>query len=155
MTEVQVVCESSELPDADALSAWAARAYDAVADGATGAELCIRVVDAEEGHALNLTYRGRDYATNVLSFPADLPIEDVCLLGDIVLCAPVVTREAVAQGKSLAAHYAHLVVHGVLHLLGFDHEEEAAATRMEAQEIAILGQYGIANPFELDAAQDG
>lgn len=112
------------------------------------AELCLRLVDAEEGRGLNRDYRGRDYATNVLSFPAELPPGlKLPLLGDLVLCAPVVAREAVEQGKPLAAHYAHLTVHGVLHLLGYDHMAPAQAEAMEAEERRILAGLGIADPY--------
>lgn len=112
------------------------------------AALSIRVVDASEGRALNRDYRHKDYATNVLSFPVELP-EGVAVdwLGDLVLCAPVVAQEASEQGKTLRAHYAHLVVHGVLHLLGFDHENERDAERMEAEERRILARLGIADPY--------
>src|SRR5579885_2148787 len=97
------------------------------------AEVSLRIVGAREGRAVNHRYRGRDYATNVLSFPAELPqgIKSP-LLGDIVICAPFVAREAREQGKSVRDHYAHLTVHGVLHLLGFDHQNEGDATKMEA-----------------------
>lgn len=113
------------------------------------ADLAIRVVDEREGRALNRHYRGKDGATNVLSFPAELP-EGVKLpvLGDIVMCAPVIAREARAQGKELAAHYAHLTVHGVLHLLGLDHIEDEEADAMEAMEARALAALGIANPYE-------
>ena len=112
------------------------------------AELSLRLVDADEGQALNRDYRGKDYATNVLSFPAELPPGlKLPLLGDLVLCAPVVAREAAEQGKPLAAHYAHLTVHGVLHLLGYDHMAEAEAERMEAEERRILAGLGIADPY--------
>ena len=99
------------------------------------ADLAIRIVDEREGQALNRHYRGKDYATNVLSFPAELP-EGVKLplLGDLVICAPVVAREAAEQGKPVAAHYAHLTVHGVLHLLGWDHEHDKDAEAMEQLE---------------------
>ena len=100
----------------------------------------MRFVDAIEGRALNAEYRGRDYATNVLTFVYD---DDAPRAGDIVLCAPVVRKEADAQGKSLAAHYAHLVVHGMLHLQGYDHERAADAAAMEARETAILAGLGI------------
>jgi probable rRNA maturation factor len=112
------------------------------------ADLAVRLVDEAEGRALNAHYRGKDYATNVLSFPAELP-EGVTLplLGDIVLCAPVVAREAAEQGKPLAAHYAHLVVHGCLHLLGFDHENDRDARLMEGTEREILAALGIADPY--------
>ena len=112
------------------------------------ADIAIRVVDEREGRSLNHHYRGKDYATNVLSFPAELP-EGVALplLGDLVICAPVVAREAAEQGKPLNAHYAHLTVHGVLHLLGLDHEDEREAEAMEAIERAILAELGHADPY--------
>ncbi len=112
------------------------------------ADIAIRVVDEREGRRLNHHYRGKDYATNVLSFPAELP-EGVTLplLGDLVICAPVVVREAAEQGKPLNAHYAHLTVHGVLHLLGLDHEDEREAEAMEAIERAILAELGHADPY--------
>lgn len=106
--------------------------------------LTIRIVDAEEGQLLNATYRGKDYATNVLTFPLT---EYPQLMGDIVICAPVIAREAAEQGKSLAAHYAHMTVHGVLHLHGYDHETDAQAVLMEAMEIAAMKKLGFANPY--------
>ncbi|KAF1009573.1 MAG: Endoribonuclease YbeY [Luteibacter sp.] len=113
-------------------------------------EVSIRIVEADEGQALNLQYRGRDYATNVLSFPVDLPPGvDLPLLGDLVICAPVVTREAAEQGKKAADHWAHLTIHGTLHLLGFDHIEDAEAEEMEALETRILAGLGIADPYEV------
>ncbi|TVS17255.1 MAG: rRNA maturation RNase YbeY [Gammaproteobacteria bacterium] len=112
------------------------------------AELVIRIVDADEGRALNAAWRGREKATNVLSFPADLPADlGLPVLGDLVLCAPVVASEAAEQGKPLADHYAHLTVHGVLHLLGYDHEQDADAERMEAEERRILAGLGIPDPY--------
>jgi len=112
------------------------------------AELSIRIVGTREGRTLNRTYRGKDYATNVLSFPTDLPPGvRLPLLGDIAICAPVVRREAAEQGKVVAHHWAHLTVHGVLHLLGYDHIEEAEAEKMEALETRVLKGLGIANPY--------
>ena len=116
------------------------------------ADLAIRIVDTAEGQALNRHYRGKDYATNVLSFPADLPEglpEGVRLplLGDLVICAPVVAREAAEQGKPLAAHYAHLTVHGALHLLGWDHEDDREAEAMEQLEREILAGLGLPDPY--------
>ncbi len=113
------------------------------------ADIAIRVVDEKEGRALNKHYRGKDYATNVLSFPAELP-EGVTLpvLGDLVICAPVVAKEAVDQGKPLAAHYAHLTIHGVLHLLGLDHDNDTEALVMEAIEREILADMGYPDPYQ-------
>ena len=107
-------------------------------------EITIRIVSKQEGCHLNNTYRGKDYATNVLTFPL---AETPHLMGDIVICAPVVMAEAAAQNKSLEAHFAHLTVHGVLHLHGYDHEIEAQAELMESLEITILQKLGYANPY--------
>nr|WP_223247446.1 rRNA maturation RNase YbeY [Sulfuriferula sp. AH1] len=108
------------------------------------AEITIRIVNEAEGRQLNRDYRHKDYATNVLSFVYETaPV----VLGDLVLCAPVVTREALEQDKSAIAHYAHLIVHGVLHLQGYDHENDADAAVMEAREIEIVTGLGFANPY--------
>ena len=112
------------------------------------ADLAIRIVDEREGQALNRHYRGKDYATNVLSFPAELPDGvKLPLLGDLVICAPVVAREAAEQGKPVAAHYAHLTVHGVLHLLGWDHEHDKDAEAMEQLEREVLAELGLPDPY--------
>ncbi|MBC6941894.1 MAG: rRNA maturation RNase YbeY [Xanthomonadales bacterium] len=112
------------------------------------AHLAIVVVGSAEGRAFNRRYRGRDYATNVLSFPYErLPGDRSGLLGDLVICAPVVAREAREQRKPVREHYAHLTIHGVLHLLGHDHEEDAEAERMEALERRILATLGITDPY--------
>ncbi len=111
------------------------------------AELTLRIVNAAEGRKLNGGFRGKDYATNVLTFIYHEPRADL-LLGDIVLCAPVVNREAREQGKALSAHYAHLTVHGVLHLAGFEHENECEAKVMEAREKKIVMGLGFADPYE-------
>jgi len=116
------------------------------------ADLAIRIVGSKEGRALNKHYRGKDYATNVLSFPAELPEGlpkgvKLPLLGDLVLCAPVIARETKEQGKPLAAHYAHLTVHGALHLLGWDHEDAREAECMEQLEREILAGLGLPDPY--------
>ncbi|OOG54589.1 rRNA maturation RNase YbeY [Rhodanobacter sp. B05] len=110
--------------------------------------LAIRLVDIGEGRALNRDYRGKDYATNVLSFPVELPPGVALpLIGDLAICAPVVQREAAEQGKAVRDHWAHLTIHGVLHLLGHDHVDERDATIMEALETRILAGLGIADPY--------
>ena len=113
------------------------------------AQISLVVVDGAEGRALNRDYRGKDYATNVLSFALNEgdTVAGMPLFGDLVFCAPVVAREATEQGKSLEAHYAHLVVHGMLHLQGFDHEQDDEAEAMEALETVILGKLGYADPY--------
>jgi len=112
-------------------------------------ELTIRLVDEAEGRELNHTWRQKDYATNVLSFPADVPDEllDIPLLGDLVICVPVVAREAAEQGKPLEAHWAHLVIHGCLHLLGYDHIDDAEADEMETLERQLLAELGHPDPY--------
>lgn len=114
-------------------------------------EISVRLVDDAEMAQLNTTYRGKKGSTNVLSFPADLPAElNLPLLGDIVICAPVVAAEAAQQGKSASAHWAHMTIHGTLHLLGYDHIEEDDAATMEALESAILGQLNYSCPYNID-----
>jgi len=108
------------------------------------ATVTVRFVDAIEGRAINAEFRGKDYATNVLTFVYD---DEHPRAGDVVLCAPVVRREAAAQGKPLADHHAHLVVHGVLHMQGFDHERHVDAVLMEARETAILATLGVPDPY--------
>lgn len=133
------------LPSAVSFRKWAA----AAAQGRIlRADLAIRLVDTKEGRSLNRHYRGKDYPTNVLSFPAELPEGvNLPLLGDLVICAPVVAREAEEQGKPLTAHYAHLTIHGVLHLLGLDHEDEREAEAMELIEREILATMGLPDPY--------
>ena len=119
-------------------------------------ELSIRITDNDEAAALNQTYRAKAGATNVLSFPADVPTEiGSGLLGDLVICAPLVHREAAQQQKSEEAHWAHLVIHGVLHLLGHDHQVPAEAAQMEALEIDLLGHLGFPNPYDPGQPPEG
>lgn len=138
------VAEREHAPKAVDLRCWARAALRD-----RDIEVAVRLVGEHEGRALNLDYRGRDYATNVLTFTygEEAGGEDMPLYGDIVMCVPVVVREAAEQGKAVAAHFAHLMVHGMLHLQGFDHESEAEAEIMEALETEILAGLGIDNPY--------
>ena len=142
---LQVAADAEGLPSEAQLAQWAAAA---LAGHREEAELSVRIVDEAEGRELNHRYRGKDYATNVLSFPVELP-EGVALplLGDLVICAPVVSREATEQGKAPEAHWAHLTVHGVLHLLGYDHIEDEDAEVMEGLEREILAGLGYPDPY--------
>lgn len=148
--DLQIATDALGLPTGSDLDQWARAALEGRRERAT---LTIRIVDAAEGQALNRRFRGQDRPTNVLSFPFEAPpglpgvagIDD--LLGDLVICAPVVSREAIEQGKPEPAHWAHLVVHGVLHLLGFDHLTEPEAEAMEGLETAILDRLGFPPPY--------
>ena len=144
---VQYACHSDGLPLRPQLRRWARVALDV--DGKRGGQITVRFVDEEEGQALNRAYRGKDYATNVLSFPYELaPL----VWGDLVLCAPVIQREAAVQNKSLEAHFAHLIVHGILHLQGYDHEQsEDEARYMESQERKLLAALGYPDPYSGEA----
>ena len=136
---VQYACNKAGLPSRADFVRWARAAL------VGGGEITIRLVEPNEGQALNLEYRGKDYATNVLSFPYE--VEPVTI-GDLVICPQVVAREAAEQNKPLEAHYAHLTVHGMLHLQGWDHEEdEAEAEEMENEEREILAALGYPDPY--------
>lgn len=140
------------LPAAVSLRKWVAAALDG---RIREADVAIRIVGSKEGRALNRHYRGKDRATNVLSFPAEMPEGlpagmRLPLLGDIVLCAPVIAREAREQNKSLAAHYAHMTVHGALHLLGWDHDDATEAECMEHLEREILAGLGVGDPYRAE-----
>jgi probable rRNA maturation factor len=138
------------VPDEDDIRSWICDAVNAVLpDEASAREVSVRLVDDDEMADLNGRYRDKPQPTNVLSFPSELPDElELPLLGDIVICAPVVNREAEQQGKSPAAHWAHMTVHGTLHLLGYDHVENEDAQRMESLETRILATMGLPCPYE-------
>ena len=135
---VQRASRASHIPSDARLRRWSRAALP------RAAEVTVRYVGEAEGRRLNREYRGKDYATNVLTFVYQTAPR---LSGDVVICAPVVAREARAQGKDVAAHHAHLLVHGLLHLQGLDHERDADARRMEARERAILGRLGFPDPY--------
>ena len=139
---VQRASTVASIPKNKELKQWAIAALSAKIDEA---EVTIRIVDVSEMTELNTRYRHKQGPTNVLSFPFDIPP----LLGDIIICAEVVQREANEQHKSLEAHWAHMVVHGVLHLLGYDHEIENDALKMEAEEIIILSGLNFPNPYQI------
>jgi len=145
VVELQLVSEADEIPPASRFQRWAEAALEGRRDDA---ELVVRVVDEVESRQLNHDYRGMDKPTNVLSFPFDAPPGvDLDLIGDLVICAPVVQREAQEQGKSAEAHWAHITVHGVLHLLGYDHIEDDQADEMEALERTILAGLHFPDPY--------
>ncbi len=138
---VQVATRSRRLPALARLRRWARAAL------AQPAQVTLRIVGEREGESLNREFRHEPRATNVLTFCYD---QGGCLAGDVVLCAPVIAREARAQGKALDAHYAHLMVHGLLHLQGYDHEHARAARIMETREVAILQRLGFRNPYAME-----
>ena len=144
--EVQMASVMTGLPDDSVIIDWANSVRKLL--GTQSSEVCIRVVDETEGRALNAQYRQRDQPTNVLSFAADVEVPDLRLLGDIVICAPVVEQEASDQQKLLAHHFAHMVVHGMLHLHGYDHEDDEEAKEMESLEVEVLAGFGIAHPYQ-------
>ncbi|MDP5209340.1 rRNA maturation RNase YbeY [Microbulbifer sp. 2205BS26-8] len=143
--DVQRASRCMHLPSNQAIHSWVAKALTGHREVA---ELSVRIVDRAESQQLNSRYRGRDAPTNVLSFQADLPAElNLPLLGDLVICAPVVQLEAEQQHKSLSAHWAHMTVHGTLHLLGYDHVEDANAAVMEKLEADLLASLGFSAPY--------
>lgn len=154
-TVVQRACECPGAPVDGDIRRWADAAFRAGApvDGGD-LELTIRLAGEEEAAALNRTYRGKDYVPNVLSFPMNVGATvDTGLLGDVVICAAVAAREAAEQNKPLAAHWAHLVVHGVLHCCGFEHESDAGARRMESLEQGVLAEFGFPDPYTVHDEQ--
>ncbi|HOY24289.1 MAG TPA: rRNA maturation RNase YbeY [Cellvibrio sp.] len=144
--DVEVNSSSTKIPSIENIEIWIRAALQS--DELNQAEVSVYIVDEAESQELNAQYRGKDKPTNVLSFPADIPDEvGVPLLGDLVICAPVVEREAQEQGKTLDAHWAHMLVHGTLHLLGYDHVEDDEADVMEALETRLITQLNFPAPY--------
>ena len=144
--DLQIACEQETgLPTVEQIEQWATAAVQPQSDEV---EMTVRIVDEAESHELNLNYRGKDRPTNVLSFPFECPDEvELPLLGELVICRQVVEREAQEQDKRLMAHWAHMVVHGSLHLLGYDHIEDDEAEEMESLETQIMTGLGFADPY--------
>ncbi len=144
--DLQFASSLDGLPSEEEFGQWVAAAIKGRSDKS---DITIRVVDESESRRLNQKYRGQDGATNVLSFPIDLPPQiDMPLLGDLVICAPVVASEVREQGKMQRHHWAHLCIHGVLHLIGMDHQNDNDADKMEDEEVAILATLGIPDPYQ-------
>ena len=145
--DLQNASSGQNLPSFEDFQTWCSLA---LRQRSGDSELTIRLVDEPEGRELNHTWRHKDYATNVLSFPAEIPdgLLDIPLLGDLVICVAVVEREAAEQDKTLTAHWAHLVIHGCLHLLGYDHIEDAEAEEMEQLERQLLAELGHPDPYQ-------
>ncbi|EDP98827.1 rRNA maturation RNase YbeY [Shewanella benthica] len=144
--DLQVATDNERLPSQEDFELWV---RIALRDTMNQAELTIRIVDEAESQTLNSSYRGKDKPTNVLSFPFEAPPEiDIPLLGDLIICAPVVEFEAKQQNKSLQSHWAHMVVHGCLHLLGYDHIQDAEAEEMESLETQLIESLGFNNPYK-------
>ena len=156
--DVLVASNVTDVPDMVVIRQWLEQAITHV--GASGTlEVSVKVVDEDEGRSLNRQYRDKDYATNVLSFPlldaakASMPAGPPTALGDIVICGPIVAREAREQGLHSPDHWAHMLVHGALHLLGYDHVTDAQAAEMESLEVLILADGGVRNPYAPAAAE--
>lgn len=143
--DLQLACEDALIPALHDFQHWLTLAIPA---DKQHWDITLRIVDKAESQQLNCDYRGKDYPTNVLSFPADVPEHlNIPLLGDLVICAPVVAEEAREQGKPINAHWAHLCIHGALHLLGFDHETDEQAAEMETLETQLILGLGFADPY--------
>ncbi len=143
---IQNICQANDIPSHDTMTQWANSALQTEQE----VELCVRIVDQEEIQQLNADYRGKNQPTNILSFPFDMHNVDldVPILGDLVICADIIHSESKAQHKSRSAHWAHMIIHGVLHLQGFDHETDEQAEQMEKKEIELLAKFGYDNPYE-------
>lgn len=151
VVDIDIVSADDSIPPAAAIQDWVQSALTIARPSLAAAEVSVRVVDEPEMQTLNRDFRQQDRATNVLSFPAGeiagLPADAGHPLGDIIVCAPVVARQAAEQGKQLPHHWAHMLVHGTLHLLGYDHQSDEQAAVMEALEEQVLKQHGIRNPY--------
>jgi probable rRNA maturation factor len=145
IVDIQMASASEETPDPQSIKRWVGAA---IGNQRESTELSVRIVDKEEGQSLNEQYRGSSGATNVLSFPFENESpESLPLIGDIVICAPVVAKEAAEQNKALNAHWAHMIIHGVLHLLGYDHQDDEQANVMETLETEIMQGLGFPPPY--------
>jgi len=154
VVDVQVACKIPDIPSAKKIEYWVTTAVEGSGRCLTdGTELSVKLVDINEMRSLNHEYRNKDEVTNVLSFPAGeiagLPVEAGQALGDIVVCAPIVSDEAARQGKAVGDHWAHMLVHGTLHLLGYDHESDPEAVEMEGLEARILTSIGVPDPYAM------
>ncbi len=148
--DLQIASEHTRCPSVSQLKLWVESSLQEM-DEKEDQELTIRIVDEQESQSLNKQYRGKDKPTNILSFPFESPAQiELNLLGDLVICAPIVSREAKEQEKSEISHWVHMVVHGTLHLQGFDHIEDDEAEAMEALEIKILNTLGFQNPYLIE-----
>lgn len=141
--DIQIESTHEGIPESSELVKWTTAALKAKT-----AEITIRIVDEEESAQLNHTYRNKEGPTNVLSFPMTSPHDQKLLLGDLIICAPIVFKESLEQEKNCQDHWAHMVIHGVLHLQGYDHIDETDAKKMQAKEIKLLSTFGVANPYD-------
>lgn len=147
LLDLQIACNDQSLPSLEQFQSWVDTTIQSITEKEF--ELTIRIVNSDESQQLNNQYRGKNKPTNVLSFPFEVPEGiDLNLLGDLVVCAPVVQEEASEQKKTLVDHWAHMVIHGCLHLLGYDHINDDEAEEMETLEINILAKLTINNPYE-------
>lgn len=141
--EIQYAVNFSDIPTKEQFQSWAA-----AIESTNDQEVTIRIVDEAEITELNNVYRKKPQATNVLAFPADIPAEiELPLIGDIAICAPIVAQQAAEQGKSVVSHWAHLTLHGILHLQGYDHIDDAEAKIMENLEVQLMSKLGFPNPY--------
>lgn len=141
--EIQRAVAGTDIPDDEQFQTWAA-----TIDSECDQEVAIRIVDEDEIEELNRVYRKQPKVTNVLAFPADIPPEvTLPFIGDIVICAPIVAKQAIEQGKSVLSHWAHLTLHGILHLQGYDHIDAADAKKMENLEVQLMSKLGFPNPY--------